>query len=65
MFLSFVCLFQCKLSVVVSSSITNLCVKIGILDPSNKRNRWLENLDVAGGSSYYAPRGLSGHGDFS
>ena len=43
----------------------SLCAKIGALDPSSNRNRFLEIFDAAGASSNYAPKGLFVHGEFS
>ena len=44
-----------------------LFVKIGALDPTNKRNKCFEILDAAAASSnygsYYAPNGHFVHGD--
>ena len=49
---------QCSCFIITWHPISHLCAKLGAQDPSNNRNRCLENLDVAGASSNYAQKGL-------
>ena len=57
---------QYKPSVVLSPPYSqSVCAKIGALDPSTNRNRFLEIFDAAGASSNFAQKGLFVHVEFS